>query len=54
MTRHRLIDEYQFGVVPLGKGRRLVDDLEPPRTVSLMESRQFPTGTVLLRYAAAP
>ena len=55
MTRHRLIDEYQFGVVPiiLGKGRRLLDDLEAPRTLSLMESRQFPTGTVLLRYAAA-
>jgi hypothetical protein len=56
MTRHRLIDEYQFGVVPiiLGKGRRLLDDLEAPRTLSLIESRQFPTGTVLLRYAAAP
>jgi len=32
-----LIDEYQFGVVPviLGKGRKLLDDLDGPRQLSL-------------------
>lgn len=55
MTRHGLIDEYQFGVVPviLGKGRKLLDDLDRPSTLSLLESRGCPTGTVLLRYSAA-
>ena len=56
MTRHRLIDEYQFGVVPvvLGRGRKLLDDVRVPLTMSLLESRAFPTGTVLLRYAPRP
>ena len=49
-----LIDEYQFGFVPviLGKGRKLLDDLDGPRQLSLAESRRFPSGTVLLRYCA--
>jgi dihydrofolate reductase len=56
MTRHRLIDEYQFGVVPvvLGRGRKLLDDVRVPLTMSLLESRAFPTGTVLLRYTPRP
>ena len=47
-----LIDEYQFGVVPviLGKGQRLLDDLGGPRRLLLVESPSFPSGTVLLRY----
>jgi dihydrofolate reductase len=55
MSRAGLIDEYQFGVVPvmLGKGRKLLDDLDGPRKLSLVESRSFPTGTVLLRYRVA-
>jgi dihydrofolate reductase len=54
MARGGLIDEYQFGVVPviLGKGRKLLDDLDGPRRLSLMESPRFPSGTVLLRYSA--
>ena len=54
MARHRLIDEYQFGVVPviLGKGRKLLDAVEGSQTLSLIESRRFPTGTVLLHYGA--
>jgi dihydrofolate reductase len=55
MARAGLIDEYHFGVVPviLGKGRKLLDDLDGPRQLSLVESPRFPTGTVLLRYSAA-
>jgi len=55
MARHGLIDEYQFGVVPviLGKGRKLLDDVDGPHRLSLAESRRFPTGTVLLRYGTA-
>jgi len=55
MARHGLIDEYQFGVVPviLGNGRKLLADLDGPRKVSLVESRGFPSGTVLLRYSTA-
>ena len=53
MARHGLIDEYRFGVVPviLGSGRKLLADLDGPHRVSLVESRKFPTGTVLLRYS---
>jgi len=55
MARHGLIDEYQFGVVPviLGNGRKLFADLDGPHKLSLVESRGFPTGTVLLRYSPA-
>jgi len=55
MARHRLIDEYQFGVAPviLGRGRKLLEDLPTPLRMSLLESRAFPTGTVLLRYIPA-
>ena len=55
MARSGLIDEYQFGVVAviLGKGRRLVDELDGPRRLSLVDSPRFPSGTVLLRYSVA-
>jgi dihydrofolate reductase len=55
MARGGSIDDYQFGVVPvtLGKGRKLLDDLDGPRRLSLVESRGFPSGIVLLRYSAA-
>lgn len=55
MTRHGLVDEYQFGVVPviLGKGRKLLDDLDRAHELSLVESRRFPTDTVLLRYSVS-
>jgi dihydrofolate reductase len=52
MARGGLIDEYQFGIVPviLGRGLELLDDLAGPHLLSLVESQTFPTGTVLLRY----
>jgi len=55
MARGGLIDEYRFAVVPviLGKGRKLLDDVDGPRRLSLVESPRFPSGTVLLRYSAA-
>ena len=55
MARHGLIDEYQFGVVPiiLGAGRKLLEGLDRPQQLSLVEDRRFPTGTVLLRYTGA-
>ena len=55
MARGGLIDEYQFAVVPviLGKGRKLLDDLDGPRRLSLVDSPRFPSGTVLLRYSVA-
>jgi len=55
MARGGLIDEYRFAVVPviLGKGRKLLDDVDGPCRLSLLESTRFPSGTVLLRYSAA-
>ena len=53
LTRHGLIDEYQFVVSPvlLGGGRPLLSGL--PETVRLerLEAKPFDSGVVLLRYA---
>lgn len=53
LTRHELIDEYQFSVSPvlIGKGRTLLGDLDTRTNLALVESKAFPSGTVLLRYA---
>ena len=53
LTRHGLIDEYQFLVSPivLGAGRKLIDGA-PRRPVALAEARPFDSGVVLLRYIA--
>jgi len=55
LTQHGLIDEYQFSVSPvmIGSGRTLFHDLARRTKLSLLESRAFPSGTVLLRYARA-
>jgi dihydrofolate reductase len=52
LARHGLIDEYRFGIVPviLGRGRKLLDELDRQQGLTLVESRSFPSGTVLLRY----
>jgi len=49
-----LIDEFLFTVTPviLGKGKRLFQDVEK-RNLKLLESRDFASGNVLLRYSAA-
>ena len=53
LNRHGLVDEYQFIVSPvlLGSGRSLIRESSPVG-VSLTEAKTFPSGTVLLRYAA--
>lgn len=55
LTQHALIDEYQFSVSPvmIGRGRTLFRDLATRTKLRLLESRAFPSGTVLLRYARA-
>jgi dihydrofolate reductase len=52
LTRHGLIDEYQFAVCPvlLGSGRSLVRDASTPLRLDLLEARTLPSGDVLLRY----
>jgi len=52
LTRHRLIDEYQFIVnaVLLGDGRSLLTGVPTTLRLQLLESRAFPSGNVLLRY----
>jgi dihydrofolate reductase len=53
LTGHGLIDEYQFVVSPvlLGTGRPFLHDVTSTVMLDLLETRVFPTGNVLLRYA---
>jgi len=53
LTQHELIDEYQFSVSPvlLGRGRTLFGDLAKQTSLRLIETKSYPSGTVLLRYA---
>jgi dihydrofolate reductase len=53
LTRHGLIDEYQFVVSPilLGSGRPLLSGLSNGVKVDLLEAKQYPSGNVMLRYA---
>jgi dihydrofolate reductase len=53
LTRHALIDEYQFVVCPvfLGEGRRLLEGLSKIVALELLEARKYPSGDVSLRYA---
>jgi len=52
LTRHGLIDEYQFivGPVLLGGGKQLVTGVPSTLKLELAESRAFPSGNVRLRY----
>jgi dihydrofolate reductase len=53
LTLHGLIDEYQFVVCPvfLGDGRRLLQGVTKCVKLELLETRKYPSGDVLLRYA---
>ncbi len=53
LTRHGLIDEYQFIVCPifLGSGRPLLSNLSTSLRLALQESKPYRSGDVLLRYA---
>jgi dihydrofolate reductase len=53
LTLHGLIDEYQFVVCPvfLGDGRRLLQGVTKSVKLELLETKKYPSGDVLLRYA---
>jgi dihydrofolate reductase len=53
LTQRGLIDEYQFVVCPvfLGDGRRLLEGTSESVTLDLLETRQYPSGDLSLRYA---
>ena len=53
LTEHGLIDEYQFVVCPmfLGSGRSLLTGVSKSMRLELLETRKYPSGDVLLRYA---
>src|SRR5688572_5085668 len=55
LTRHGLIDEYVFVVCPvvLGSGKSLLAGLGHSARLELLESKRFPSGNVILRYARA-
>ena len=55
LTRHGLIDEYQFVVNPLllGDGRLLLTGIPHSLELELLEARPVPSGNVMLRYARA-
>jgi dihydrofolate reductase len=55
LTRHGLIDEYQFAVCPvlLGSGRPLIQEVSKRRRLELLEARRLPSGDVILRYAGS-
>ncbi|HLI65783.1 MAG TPA: dihydrofolate reductase family protein [Caulobacteraceae bacterium] len=55
LIRAGLIDEYVLLIMPtlFGGGRRLFRDDRAPADLALIDSRQFDTGAVLLRYQPA-
>jgi dihydrofolate reductase len=55
LAQHGLVDEYSLLVYPLvlGNGKRLFPE-GLPVNLRLLETRPFPSGVVLLRYAAEP
>ena len=54
LTRHRLIDEYQFVVSPvlLGDGQTMLNGLADSTPLRLLEAKPFASGVVLMRYTA--
>ena len=55
LLRHELIDHMNIWQYPvlLGKGKRFFDSGTIPAALQLLESRTFPSGSILLRYEAA-
>jgi dihydrofolate reductase len=53
LTQYELVDEYQFSISPvmIGRGRTLFGDLGKHTDLRLVETKSFPSGCVLLRYA---
>jgi dihydrofolate reductase len=54
LTTARLIDEYQFALIPviLGGGRTLFDGVDAPPALRRTQSRAFENGAMYLRYEA--
>jgi dihydrofolate reductase len=55
LTQQGLIDEYQLAVSPvlIGSGRPLLREVSKRVKLDLVETRQYPSGNVMLRYARA-
>ena len=55
LTRHGLIDEYQFVVnaLLLGDGHSFLSGVPQSLRLTLLEAKPFPSGNVLLRYGRA-
>jgi dihydrofolate reductase len=55
LTRHGLIDEYQFVACPvlIGRGRNLVEGPSRSLKLKLLETQAYGSGDVMLRYARA-
>lgn len=55
LTKHGLIDEYQFVVTPvfLGTGRSLISDVPNRSKLKLVGCKQYSAGNVMLRYERA-
>jgi dihydrofolate reductase len=55
LTRHGLIDEYQFVVSPLllGDGKSLLTGVPQSVRLELLEAKPFPSGNVMVRYGRA-
>ncbi|HET6779093.1 MAG TPA: dihydrofolate reductase family protein [Gemmatimonadales bacterium] len=54
LTRHRLIDEYQFVLNPvlLGSGKPMMESVSKRVKLDLIEAKEFSSGNLVLRYAA--
>jgi dihydrofolate reductase len=55
LTRAGLIDDYRFLIAPiaLGDGKALFASLDEPLKLKLVNSRVFPSGSVLVEYVRA-
>jgi len=55
LTKHGLVDEYQFVVSPLllGNGRPMIAGLDDRAKLTLLEAKRYPSGNVMLRYSRA-
>lgn len=52
LMEHQLIDEFHFWLLPfaLGAGKRLFENADAPRHLTLVDATTFSTGVVLLVY----
>ena len=55
LTKHSLVDEYQFVVSPLllGSGRQMIAGLDARTRLTLLEAKPYQSGNVVLRYSRA-